>query len=449
MLEVKIPNNFIAERQYIIETLLSDFLGIETEISVGDDEDYKLILPNKSEIIIKDDFFSKFNEDEGYLSVKNIPNKIDYAQNSFTPEADIPVLYGNERIVVDEKKIECSIDIFASSFFMLTRWEEAVIKEKDEHQRFPDELSLAQKFNFHKRPIVNEYTEMLWNFILQLNSKQKRKQRKYQVILTHDVDYFRRYNSINKYINAIGGDIILRKNPLLWFKTTFDFITTKLKLKKDQYDTFDYLMDVSDKHHLKSRFYFIPGKPREEDVRYDIDDPLIKKTIDNIFKRGHITGLHGTYKSFNKPDDFQSELKRLKSIYPHITEGRQHYLRFQNPKTWQIWDEANMLSDSSIGFANTPGFRSGVCYAYPVFNIETRKKLKLQEQALIFMEGALGWKNHKASHFVDELSQLSNIVKKYNGNFVFLWHQNNIKNYEWKTIAKNYETYINIIAEND
>ena len=75
------------------------------------------------------------------------------------------------------KIIECGIDIFASSFFMLTRWEEYVNKIRDMHNRFPAYASLACKNNFLDRPIVNEYVEMLWNMLKFLGCKQEKKKR--------------------------------------------------------------------------------------------------------------------------------------------------------------------------------------------------------------------------------------------------------------------------------
>ena len=56
-MEIKIPNNNIEERIYIIQQLLGDFLSIPFTIEIDEREsDYVLNLPNKS-FIIKDAFF--------------------------------------------------------------------------------------------------------------------------------------------------------------------------------------------------------------------------------------------------------------------------------------------------------------------------------------------------------------------------------------------------------
>jgi len=444
---INIPNNNIKERKYIIDVLIGEFLGLDYQIKVKNIENYEILLSNNNKIIIIDSFFYKYKTELSYLKKENIPANVEFVENKFTTEKNIPVIYGNNELKVSEKEITCGIDIFASSFFMLTRWEEYVIEEKDVDFKFPDELSLAQKHNFHYRPVVNEYLEMLWNMLLKLDDKLKRKKQKYKAIITHDVDFIARYDTLKKYIRAIGGDIILRKNPFLCFKTTFDFIACKLKFKKDPYDIFDFLMKISEENGLKSRFYFIPGELGEEDVRYDMSDNKVTEIINNIVSKGHIVGIHGTYDGYNKQNVFKQELSRLQKTYPNIIEGRQHFLRFENPTTWQIWNDNNLKTDSTIGYSNDGGFRAGVCYEYPVFNILSRKKIDLLESPLIAMEVAVENSYTEPENFYEKIIELSDIVKKYKGNFVLLWHNSNFNIYEWEKYAKYYMQILNKISK--
>jgi len=48
-----------------------------------------------------------------------------------------------------------------------------------------------------------------------------------------------------------------------------------------------------------------------------------------------------------------------------------------------------MKCDSTLTYPEKEGFRCGTCYKYSVFNILTRKKLKLKEMPLEVMEGSL------------------------------------------------------------
>src|SRR5690606_22851748 len=80
---------------------------------------------------------------------------------------------------------------------------------------------------------------------------------------------------------------------------------------RDPFDTFDYLMDLSEKKYIKSRFYFLPTVFGEKDARYDIRDPEVTNLIQHIEDRGHVVGVHGSLSAFNNGEVFKHELERL------------------------------------------------------------------------------------------------------------------------------------------
>ena len=48
--------------------------------------------------------------------------------------------------------------------------------------------------------------------------------------------------------------------------------------------------------------------------------------------------------------------------------------------------DAGLDYDTTVSFADTPGFHCGVCYEFPVFNVLTRQKLPLIERPLVVMD---------------------------------------------------------------
>ncbi len=436
--KVLIPNNFIFERKYIIETLLNYFLGIEITIEFYNEQDYEIRLENNKKIIIKDFFWSKLNSDSTYLDIKNIPNKIQFANYEFLSEKNMPIIYGNDFLQIKNDEIICGIDIFASSFYMLTLWEESVIMQKDKFDRFPNELSLSYKQNFYHRPVVNEYLELLKKLLLKIGYNQPFKEYKYSIIPTHDIDFFERYDSPLKALKIAGGDIIKRRNFRLFLKTLKEYSLKKFKKANDPYDNFDYLMDVSEKNNVKSEFYFIAGKRTDSKNTYEFLSPKVHKALKNIRNRGHIIGIHGSYYSYNNSQMLKNEIQRFKQFGIDVKGGRQHFLRHQNPLTWQIWEQNNLKFDSTIGFSYGSGFRAGVCFEYPVFDIKNKKKLNLTERPLIFMENSSKNKLPKPIDFYENLKNLINSTKKYNGQFVFLWHNSNFNTYLWQDYIQFY-----------
>ena len=179
-------------------------------------------------------------------------------------------------------------------------------------------------------------------------------------------------------------------------------------------------MDLSEKSGIKSRFYFISDGLTNYDNRYKINDTRCLNIINNINQRGHVIGLHSSYNTFDNGIQFKREKVLLEStIGMEIIEGRGHYLRFEVPTTWQIWEDCGMEVDSTCGYADIEGFRCGTGHEYSVFNILSRQKLKLKERPLLLMD--------KTFYFYQNLDEterkeiISSIIDNTNM-FTMLWH---------------------------
>ncbi len=445
MINIRIPNNNIAERKYILDIIFDEFLGLVFEVEARSDKeesDWVIEFSNGNQLIVQDHFFNKYLNNLEYLKLENIPKKVEFSQNEFLLEENIPIIYGNDKLEISEYKIICGIDIFASSFFMLTRWEEHVNKNRDKHNRFPAIESLAFKNNFLDRPIVNEYLEMTKKMILKLDNSILFKKYTYKLILTHDVDSPKKYRNLIENIRELAVDIIIQKSIISALKSFKRQIKVFLGIEKDPFDTFDYFMDISEKLGVKSHFFFMGRGTSKYDNMYKSSDQCIKNLIDKIKKREHFIGIHPTYNAFNDFKQFSEEKKELEqNLETQITFGREHYLRFEVPTTWQIWEDNNMIWDSSCTYADREGFRCGVCYEYSVFNILTRKKLNLKEKPLIVMEGSFVTYQPGiiAKDMEIKIKYLIEKVKQYDGEFVFLWHNSSFNTRRWLKYQHIYE----------
>jgi hypothetical protein len=391
MIKIIIPNNNTSERKYILDIIFNEFLGLNYTLKIGADN-YEIILKNNKKLIIKDTFFNKYPNDLEYLKEENIPKSIK------------------------------ELDIFATCFFMLTRWEEYVNKTRDKHNRFPATASLAYKEGFLDRPIINELIEELKEELLALDNSLVFKEKRFELILTHDVDDILLFRTYKDLIRRVGGDLIRRKNPLLAIRTIWDYIQVRLDRKNDPYDTFDWLMDMSEEIGVKSHFFFMAEGKTSYDNRYKSDSLFVKELTEKIKNRGHHIGIHPTYDAYNDAQQLKKEKDELEeNLDTKITFGREHYLRLEVPTTWQIWEDNGMEWDSTCGYADREGFRCGTGDEFSVFNILTREKLKLKEKPLIVMEVTL----LSDKEIIEKVEKLKKLTKKYNSSFVLLWHNSN------------------------
>lgn len=433
MISVSLPEGHRPEKTYIISLFLGEFLGLPFTITKDPSIHYKLTLPNHHQLIIEDAFFKNYKTSLSYLTVDALPQKV--------TKKDLICLYGTPEIISEPTQITCKNDLIAGSFFMLTRWEEYVNQRRDSLGRFSAKDSMAYQHKFLEIPIVNEYIEFVWKSLVTLGYTHSRKQRTYQMILTHDVDNPYKWDSPIQGAAQIIGDVLKRHSLTSALRNIQSFINTKYRGHRDPYDTFDLCMRISESQHCKSEFYFMGGGTTRYDNYYNITSPNIKKLIHSIQERGHIIGFHPSFSTPQNITQFQIEKKAVESAAGHpVTIGRQHFLRFEPPHTWQIWEDSGMKVDSSLSYYDHAGFRCGICYEYPVFNFLTQQPLSLKERPLTAMECSfITYNAQNPSEMKASLHSLISTVKKYQGIFVMLWHNSALFDPPWNTYSHLYE----------
>lgn len=453
LLNILLPDNYHAERTYLAYILFEEFLGLKIRLHFGHTHfSAEITLENGKLLRFKDSYFSSVSPESSHLEKKYLPDFVQWGSvilNPFLPENDLPILYGDNKLVISPSEITCDIDIFAATFFMLTRWEEYVLPDRDEHDRFPAAASLAGKAGFLHRPIINEYVEMLWNMLVHLGIQDKRKNRNFEFLLTHDVDTPLLWKSTRFFFKKLAGDLFKRSDLKEIGFSIKSYYQTYFGRQRDPYDSFDYLMKLADSHGLQSHFYFLSGGKTKYDNTLPLSSPFMQQLVSKIQANGHNIGIHPSYSTLKDIWQFKYEKEQLEAStgFP-VRVGRQHFLRFEAPYTWQLWEDQGMTVDSTLYYPEQPGFRCGVCYPFPVFNFLTRKKLRLKEMPLTAME--VTWTTYlKASptKILADMLQLKETVRKYNGTFVLLWHNSSFNTPEWKAYAQVYEQLLEKFSE--
>lgn len=429
MLIIETSGKFQPEKEYCFHVLLTELLGVQYRIVFSAEKNYRLRLPNGADIVIEDHFFAEYDESRaGYLSAANCPSSASVLPHPFLPGEQLACIYGSAHFSIENQHITCGLDVFASAFFMLTRWEEYALPHRDEHGRFPAEMSLACKAGFLDRPVVNEYAEFLRHMFATLGWELPRSHRQFTTTITCDVDHPLLWWSHAARLKTLAGSVYKRgnlKEARFWFHL--------LLQKRDPYDVFDEWLELFEKNSLTGHFNFLGKRPPWSNCWYPLEHPFVTDLIGKIVQRGHIVGFHPSYEAFDRPDLFEKELASLRAVaQAPVTTGRQHYLRFATPQTWQVWEDAGMTWDSTLGYPEAEGFRCGICNEFPVFNFLTRKMLKLREKPLIAMDVTLAlYRKYTPETAVSRLQHLRRQVERYNGEFVLLWHNSSWNTYFW------------------
>ena len=259
--------------------------------------------------------------------------------------------------------------------------------------------------------------------------------RQYELLITHDVDVPYRYNFMNPLMlgKFIAGRLVRRE-----FRKLLDFAFYLVGHKPDPADTFDFIMSLSEKHGIKSEFYFIPDRTSPwMDGNYNLEQTKIKELIGVIGKRGHQIGAHFSYNTFRDKAKIQHEHQKLERILNEVSQdlkpcggSRMHYLRWQSWITAQNLSNSNIRYDTTLGFAEQTGFRCGTCHSYKPFDPIKLSTIPLKIIPLTIMEGTIWGENYMG--LTDEMSFLNEsydmIKKVYNvgGICNILWHNSDL-----------------------
>lgn len=439
MLKIHTSPHYPSEKEYVCRVLFSELLGIDFEITyLADFEHFHLHLPNGSILHLEDHFFGKHLGLE-YLKTDNIPENAVRLPHPFEPGKTIAGVYGRPHYSTENQTITLGIDVFASAFFMLTRWEEYVKPGRDQYGRFPAATSWAFRNDLLDRPIVNEYAELLWRMLVQLGWNEPRKPRTFRLHLSHDVDHPRLWWSAAHRLRTLAGSLFQRKNvrETVWWLQNHCF-------NRDPYDIFEDWMDFSEQNGLVSHFNFLGRRPVYADCYYPLDHPFVRNLIQRINERGHAVGFHPSREAFASPAVFAKELASVQEMSAApVRSGRQHYLCFAAPHTWQQWAGAGLAWDSTLGYPEAEGFRCGICCEFPVFNFLTRHPLPLREKPLIAMDVTLArYRQYTPEQGYARLQHLRRQTEKHGGEFVLLWHNSSWNTYFWAPWQKVYREFV-------
>ena len=94
----------------------------------------------------------------------------------------IPAFFGTH------PKYIIPFDLFAASFYLVSRYEEYLPHIKDDHMRFSPQQSLAYQKNFLNKPLVNIYAQELKLILQQYYPQLQFKDTHYRYISTFDID---------------------------------------------------------------------------------------------------------------------------------------------------------------------------------------------------------------------------------------------------------------------
>ena len=296
-------------------------------------------------------------------------------------------------------------DIVYNSFFFISRAEELITNQRDEHGRFLAKYSILGQNNRLMIPMVDEYARMLMKMLdLPIPTPSFS-----QIYLTHDVDSIANYRHLR---GAIGG--ILRGQ---WRKV----LASRRDIHNDPAFTFSWLIAQDKQVNCAKSIYFIKdtlGKGFDY-PQYPLDGKDFKTTEQLIKNSGATIGWHGSYyggdKAMRRLGDKDSELHRS------------HYLRCSIDRMQELAD-MGVRDDFTMMFPDHVGFRLQTTRAVRWINPKTMTLTNLVLHPLTVMDCTLSnanYMNLSEDEAYFECQRLFEKINQNSGEVVILWHNSN------------------------
>ncbi|MEG0308647.1 MAG: polysaccharide deacetylase family protein [Clostridium sp.] len=460
MILLDIANKKFLQQKIYVFDLIFFILGLKYEIYNGVSEDNDIII-SYGEKPLKEmkDYKGIFIKDSGELFngnyLKRMP-KININKYSLDEPIkyikDVISLFSKDEdyIYRDNYNTLINVDIISDIFFLVTRYEEVMVKSKDMHDRFNPMDSVAYKENFIDRPVVNEQIELLWRELKLINPSLKRKNmwgdKEFGFCLSHDIDSIFKYK--DKIIKVLGVKILKErdiKGAVERVKNYFKAIKNPLD---DPFWTFPYLLKLENKYKFTASYYFMTGGETKKDNIYKITNGKLATILKEIKANKSEIGIHGSYNSYNNSELLKTEIRSLNDI-SKVSGIRQHYLRFRAPYTWRIQEVNKLKYDTTLGYAQIAGFRGSICTPFKPYDLINNKVMNIYEIPLVLMDGTLLEAEYMGLSAEDGLlyaKKLIDRIKAVKGVFTLLWHNSSFDNTSkwgsWKFVYEDILEYV-------
>lgn len=337
---------------------------------------------------------------------------------------------------------ESFFDPIAASFYLVSRYEEYLPFQADDHGRFPATESVLYKYQQLKRPLVNEWVVDLKHDLTDFFPNFMLNPRKFEYLSTIDIDQAFKYKH-KGFKRNLGGLFRDIKNG------DWNLVGERLSILKskneDPFNNFEWQADVHAEKNTNVQYFVQVGEHGEYDKNLPADTPEFQSIIRHIDKN-HGLGIHPSYASNNDPNLVASEKKSLEKILGReVTVSRQHFLKMSFPETLQNLMELGIKEDHTLGYSTHLGFRAGIAAPFYFFDLTKNEASTLRLVPFCMMDiTPLHYYEQTTAEAKIELTQMIDRLKRCGGMCVSLWHNESFsENGRWTGWRSVYEHILN------
>lgn len=314
-------------------------------------------------------------------------------------------------------------DIFAAAFYLIVRYEEYLPYEPDAFGRYPHRASLAYREGFLQQPLVNIWTADFRNALQQRFPALQFSRKAFTCQPTYDIDMAYAYRHKSWWIKA-GG--ILKSIVRGSWPETRQRWKVLTGAEADPFDCYEWLDALHLYCRIRPIYFFLVARRRSRFDRNTTPASQKFRKLIEYYARLYETGLHPSWRSGDEPALLAEEREWMEVVTEKpVTLSRQHYLRFTLPETYRRLIRVGIRREFSMGYGTINGFRASVASPYYWYDLEHEMATPLMVYPFCFMDANSYFEQrHMPGQAYQELMQLYDSVKKVQGMFISIWHNN-------------------------
>ena len=329
------------------------------------------------------------------------------------------------------KNSSLPFDIFAASFYLLSRYEEYLPQVKDEKGRFLASESIAFKAGFLQDPVVDIWAYKFKDLLLQTFP---------------DIKYSARKPCVHTIINASQPLLYRNKgllriligffNDLFSFnlKSIFDRSSVLFGFRKDPFNTFNWIINSVKKSKSSLTVFFLLGASKIFEESLNSQKESFKLLIKNVSDYQEI-GLIFSDQALNSLTVLNEEKEKIEAITNRTLRSSMNndYL-VSLPHNYRNLIELEITTDYTMVYENVIGFRASTCSPFLFYDLdyEIVTPLKIHPISLT----TKGLNKTSTSKKIETIQKMMESVKKVNGTFSMIFDNYNFMNSKKNTVLK-------------
>ncbi|MBN2813120.1 MAG: polysaccharide deacetylase family protein [Bacteroidales bacterium] len=318
-------------------------------------------------------------------------------------------------------------DLFSAAFYLLSRYEEYLPFVPDRYGRFEAGQSIAFRHNFLHEPVIDQWIQLFGKALAAKFPGLSIHKRRFRFVPTFDVDIPWAFRH-SGWLRIAGS---LARHAM-----AFHFREVRLRLAvltgsiPDPYDIYDYVRNLEETHHFRAHFFFLSGNSGKYDINYPLNTRAFRSLLRQMDAERAV-GIHPSVKSNKSISRLRAEYEKFARILGKAPKiSRQHFLNLKFPETYDRLISLGIETDYSMGYASQPGFRAGTTLPFRFYHLKNETETPLVIHPFAVMDVTLRqYLGLNSGEAIDLLCKLIRKVRRVNGVFTSLWHNESLSEY--------------------